>query len=72
MIIEQRCNNAGCHNTGSNNGDFTTYDNLEIVLKNGKFNNHVFVNKDMPKNDTLTFDQKVILQCWFEKGYAEN
>jgi len=72
MIIEQRCNNAGCHDAGSINGEFTSYEKLEIFLKNGKFNKHVFVDKDMPKNDTLSFDQKVVLQCWFENGYEEN
>ena len=72
IIIEQRCNNAGCHDDGSSNGDFTSYDKLEPFLKNGKFNKHVFVTKDMPKNDTLAFDQKVVLQCWFENGHLEN
>lgn len=70
-IIDNNCNTSGCHNSGSSNGDFTTYAKLKPFLKNDKFENRVFIVGDMPKDSLMTFKDKSVLQCWMEKGYKE-
>lgn len=42
-IMKTSCNTTGCHNSGSSNGDFTTYAGLKPLLDNGEFNQRVFV-----------------------------
>jgi len=71
-IIDANCNTSGCHTQGANIGDFTSYSKMEKYLKNGKFNRHVFIKKDMPKGFELNAEDKTVLQCWKEKGYLEN
>lgn len=71
-IISNNCNTAGCHNSGSSNGDFTTYAKLKPYLDSEAFYNRVFVVGDMPKNRILNLKNKNILQCWVENSYKEN
>ncbi|MGB1017436.1 MAG: hypothetical protein ACPGVH_00070 [Chitinophagales bacterium] len=70
-IIDKTCATANCHNSGSTNGDFTSYANMKFVLDNGEFNNRVFIKEDMPRARILSFKKKSILQCWMENNFKE-
>jgi len=63
MIIDVNCSTTSCHTQGANIGDFTNYANMKKYLKNGKFNEHIFIKKDMPKGFELSVEDKIILQC---------
>lgn len=73
-IISANCNNAGCHDAGSSNGDFTTYEGVKLYADNGKLNNRVLVLQDMPLTPVapLTESQKSVIKCWLTNGATEN
>ncbi len=72
-IINSNCNASGCHNSGSQHGDFTTYSGLQGVTTNGAFNSRVIVLQDMPQGSAvLTQSQLNKLKCWVDNGFPEN
>lgn len=72
-IINTNCAISGCHNAGSVNGDFSTYQGLKIYADNGKLNNRALVLKDMPISpiSPLSEAQKNRLDCWLTNGTPE-
>lgn len=70
-IIDKNCSTSGCHEQGASIGDMSNFNSLETYLKNGKFNIHVFVKKDMPKMKVLSDEDKQILNCWYDSGFDE-
>lgn len=72
-IINSNCTNGGCHNSGSSNGDFTTYAGMATVLNNGKFETQVLINMTMPQGSaTLSEAQLNQIRCWVDTGFPEN
>jgi hypothetical protein len=67
-IIISRCATAGCHDAGSNNGDYTTYDGIKIKVKNGTFENRVLIVNDMPSNGVLSEADRKKIKCWLDNG----
>lgn len=63
-IINSNC--ISCHS------GYSSYSGLSGILSNGKFNQHVQVDQDMPQSGPLTADQLNKIQCWVEAGYPEN
>src|SRR6185503_20919981 len=55
-IIEGNCLSSGCHNAGSVNGDFTTYEGLKAKADNGTIDSKVIKNKTMPPSKSLPID----------------
>ena len=71
-IIDNNCNNASCHGTGSSKGDFTTYNGIKPYLDNGKFKNSVLDNQTMPQGSAkLSSDELNKIKCWQESNYPE-
>lgn len=80
-IMEINCNLATCHDTGSINGDYTTYESFSILLDNkpGTFESKVFVDNSMPMPPPtspgplfLEDSTLKILQCWLDVGHPNN
>lgn len=70
-IIQTVCAVSGCHNTGSANGPgaLTTYQQVS----NAKTNIRSAVSSGlMPKNGSLTTDQKNAILCWIDQGANNN
>ena len=71
-IIQSSCAIAGCHGSGSGNGDYTTYNGLAPELSNGRFEREVLINRTMPQGSRLSTSQLQTLQCWFDDGFPNN
>ncbi len=71
-IINSNCTLSGCHNTGSSNGDYTTYNGLKAIADNGKLEDRVLNKKDMPSSNALSLDLRKKIKCWIEAGAPNN
>ena len=71
-IIDANCVSSGCHNAGSNNGDFTSYTGVHGKVNNGSFEKRVLNNKDMPSSGALSLDNRKKIKCWIDNGALNN
>jgi len=71
-IILNSCVSPGCHNAGSTNGDFTTYAGLKAVADDGSLDDAVNIKKTMPKNGSLSVDDRKKIRCWINNGAPNN
>lgn len=71
-IINPNCLSSGCHNVGSNNGDFTTYDGLKVVALSGALEKRVVADKTMPPSAPLFWGDRKKIKCWIESGAPNN
>jgi hypothetical protein len=71
-IIDRNCISTGCHNSGSSNGDLTTYAGCKAKVDNGSLNSRVLEKKDMPDSKALSLDDRKKIKCWIEGGAPNN
>lgn len=71
-IINASCLSSGCHNAGSNNGDYTTYAGLKAVASSGALQNRVIDNKTMPPSQPLSLEDRKKIKCWIDAGAQNN
>ncbi len=72
-IINNSCATTGCHLSGGTGpGNFTEYDQLKLVVDNGKFENRVLIQKTMPPSTPLSDCDLQILQTWLDEGALQN
>ena len=74
-IIISNCSfNSGCHVTGFNKGDFTSYSGLKTKIDDGSFKLRVFdsPNNPMPASGMLAQSKLDSIKCWLEKGAPNN
>ena len=71
-IIEGHCLSSGCHNSGSVNGDFTTYEGLKAKADNGTMDSRVIKDKSMPPSGALHIDNLKKIKCWLSSGALNN
>ncbi len=71
-IINGNCLSSGCHNTGSVNGDFTTYNGLKAKADNGSLNTRVVQQKNIPPSQSLSLDNLKKIKCWINSGAPNN
>lgn len=71
-IINANCLSSGCHNAGSNHGDFTAYDGLKRVASSGSLERKVVVEKTMPVSSELSFEERKKIKCWINSGAPNN
>ncbi len=71
-LISNNCNSSGCHGTGSDKGDFTTYNGLNAAVNNGTLNKEVLTKKSMPPSAALSFDDRKKIKCWMDAGAPNN
>ena len=66
------CNDSGCHNAGSPDGDFTTYSKLRPYVNNGTIRSEVITRQSMPIGSSLNSNQLGQIQCWLDAGGLNN
>ncbi|MDQ3193279.1 MAG: hypothetical protein M3Q58_16980 [Bacteroidota bacterium] len=71
-IVNNRCSMSGCHNSGSKNGDFTTYAGLKSKAENGTLRERIVIKKDMPSGNPLSDADIAKFECWIKDGALEN
>ena len=70
-IIQTFCNQANCHNAGSNNGPGPLTKYIEVFDARARIRPQIAVGL-MPQNNTLTAAQKSIIMCWIDAGAPNN
>ena len=70
-IIQNVCAASGCHNAGSTNGvgPLTNYQQVFNVRSNIRA---AVASGTMPKNTTLSAEQKSAILCWIDNGAPNN
>jgi uncharacterized membrane protein len=75
LTIAQCSSSKGCHESGSQDGDFTIYDGLKEKAANGTLYNRVVKLKDMPQKGSgyqLTDAERDLYNTWIAQGFANN
>lgn len=67
-IVETKCAISGCHN-GTQAPDLRTFTSIHANAANIKT---VTANGSMPKNGSLTQEQKDLIACWVDDGALQN
>ena len=71
-IVTANCNMSACHNSGSSNGDFTSYAGLKNKADNGTLKSRVVDQKNMPPSGALSTDNINKINCWISAGAPNN
>ena len=71
-LIEAHCVTTGCHESGSGNGDFTTYAGIKSKADNGRLRLKVVEEKSMPPDNSISVEQRTMIDCWIKQGAASN
>ena len=71
-LVTIKCNTAGCHASGSVNGDYTSYSGIKAKFDNGSLKQRVIVEKSMPSGSSLTETQLKQFECWINAGAPNN
>lgn len=71
-IINSNCLTSGCHNTGSKNGDYTSYDGLKTVALSGTLEKRLITEKTMPLSGVLSLEDRKKIKCWISSGAPNN
>lgn len=69
-IISVNCNMSGCHD--GTFPEFISYQGLKDYVDNGKINQRVLVDKNMPPSAPLADSLLAKIQCWIEEGAPNN
>lgn len=60
-----------CHEAGTLI-DFTTYEKLSVVAKNGELDRRALLLKDMPPLGPLSKEDQEKIRCWLDNGALNN
>jgi hypothetical protein len=76
LIINTNCAYSGCHVSGTGLPVYTTYDGVVAQVENGRFENRVLTQQNMPPSNAsgpteLSEEDLLTLECWIEQGYPE-
>lgn len=72
-ILGTSCaSSIGCHASGSNYGQFTSYAEMKPYIDNGSMMDRVVVKQDMPVAAPLPACDVIILRKWLEAGGPNN
>ena len=70
-LVDKECNTSGCHNSGSSNGDYTTYAGIKAKATDGTLNTRVLVDQDMPPAGALPQPEMDLIDQWVKAGAWE-
>lgn len=71
LVLDNNCNASTCHNSGSSNGDFTSYEKVSKYFESGLLYKRTINLKNMPPNNELTEELLDMFNCWVEGAYLE-
>ncbi|KAA3633331.1 MAG: cytochrome c [Bacteroidetes bacterium] len=70
-LVDQNCNTAGCHAAGTQNPEFSTYEQIKAMVDNGNLKKQVLDDRTMPPNGSLSNTELAEIQCWLDAGAPE-
>ncbi|HAD14404.1 MAG TPA: hypothetical protein DCF33_18435 [Saprospirales bacterium] len=65
-IINSNCASNSCH------PGYSSYEGLEGILQNGRFEREVLIDQTMPRNGNLSAGELSKIKCWVENGFPED
>lgn len=75
-LMERTCAYEGCHVSGFSSGDYTTYESIVPFIES--IRRRTLLVQDMPpdyapngKAQSLTDEEKQLLECWIANGFPE-
>lgn len=71
-IVAQNCATSGCHNGNSGAIELVNYSAVKAIVDNGKLEERVLVQKNMPPSQNLTTCEYQQLELWIFNGAPEN
>ena len=73
LIINTSCAVAGCHVSPANAGSLecSSYASMKAVLDNGRFEQRVLIDQNMPPNGTLSDSDLDLLRSWRDNQFRE-
>ena len=73
LIINTSCAVTGCHVSPTNAGglDCSSYSAMKSVLDNGRFEQRVLIDQNMPPNGTLSTSDLDLLRQWRDNQFRE-
>lgn len=72
-ILDGNCSISGCHVAGgSGPGLFENYDQVKSFVDNGRLEERVLVQRNMPPSGALTDCQLQLIQTWIDDGAPNN
>lgn len=75
LVTTQCSGSVGCHESGSQDGDFTDYDGLKDKASDESLLKRVVTIKDMPKRNLgfdLTDQERSYFAAWIRQGFPNN
>jgi hypothetical protein len=71
-LMNTNCAVSGCHDGNSGLTGYTNYAAVKVIVDNGKLEQRVLVQKDMPPSVPLTSCELAQFQAWIDNGAPEN
>ncbi len=72
-ILDGNCSISGCHVPGGTGpGLFENYDQVKSFVDNGRLEERVLVQRNMPPTGPLTNCQLQLIQTWIDAGAPDN
>ena len=69
-LIDQNCTFSGCHGAGSVQFELLTYN--QVKLKAAAIRREVFVLENMPRNRTMSQENRIKFKDWVDAGAPNN
>ena len=72
-IVDQNCaTSSACHGSGTQYGNFTTYNGLKSRVDNQFVQKRAIVNKDMPPAGPIPDCELLLIKNWIDHGALNN
>jgi len=68
-IINESCATSGCHDSGSNNSDYSSYN--KVVIDTGIIIERTIIEKTMPPSSNLSECNFKLIAEWIKQGAKE-
>lgn len=73
LIVDQNCaTSSACHGSGTQYGDFTSYDGLKSRVNNQLIQKRAIVDKDMPPASPMPDCELLLIKNWIDNGALKN
>lgn len=71
-LINNNCNTSLCHGGNAGNVNFENYPIIKEYIENGKIEQRVLVDENMPPTAPLDICDQIMLQQWIDAGAPNN
>ena len=67
-IVDANCAISGCHVAGTGRKDLSNYQGMKDIVDDGRLNERVIVNQDMPPSGPLSKCNIAKIEAWILQG----